>query len=200
LYQVVPSTSPDYNKSCPPRKYDPVMAKKLLAEAGYPDGFNFKIFILDTTWKDGWVAIQGYLNKVGIKMDINYVNVANMNLIRTGGKIEKGAAAFAPFYSSSNSLYAFDLSWRSGSPTHQYVVRPAGIDDLIDKAKLSRDPAEITKINQQIVKLLYDDVTVVPVWQAPRIAVTDKIVQNTGWFIYNDTDNNHMGTRTWLKK
>jgi peptide/nickel transport system substrate-binding protein len=201
LYQLVADTSPDYNKACPPRKYDPAKAKKLLAEAGYPNGFSFKLFLLDTTWRDGWVAIQSYLNAVGIKMEINSVNVSSMNIIRINGKIEKGAAAFASFYSSSNTLYALDSSWRSDSPTHQYVVRPAGIDEWIDKAKLSKDPATaITKINQQTIKLLYDDVTVVPLWQVPRIAVVDMSVQNTGWFIYGDPDNNEFGTRTWLKK
>ena len=94
MYQIIPSNSPDYNPACPPRKYDPAKAKKLLAEAGYPNGFSFKIFILDTAWKDGWVAVQSYLDKVGIKMEINYVNVSAFNLIRAGGKIEKGAAAY----------------------------------------------------------------------------------------------------------
>ena len=108
VYQIVSSDHPDYNKACPPRKYDPAKAKKLLAEAGYPNGFSFKVFILDTTWKDGWVAIQSYLDKVGIKMEINYVNVSAYNLIRAGGKIEKGAAAFASFTTSSNTLFTLD--------------------------------------------------------------------------------------------
>ena len=75
-YQIVTSDSPDYNPSCPPRKYNPEMAKKLLAEAGYPNGFSFKGFFQDNTWKDGVVAVQSYLDKVGIKMEIIYVNSA----------------------------------------------------------------------------------------------------------------------------
>ena len=94
MYQIASSTSPDYNKALKPRKYDPAKAKKLLTEAGYPNGFSFKVFVLDTQWRDGWVAVQSYLDKVGIKMEINYVNVSAFNLIRSGGKIEKGAAHF----------------------------------------------------------------------------------------------------------
>ncbi len=199
-YQMVPNNSPDFNKACPPRKYDPAKAKKLLAEAGYPNGFSFKAFVQDTAWRDGWVAMQSNLDKVGIKMDIVYLNVAAFNVIRMKGQIEKGAAAYQSSDVSSNTLFTFESFWRSNSAYHQYVVKPAGIDKLIDQAKLSRDPAAIQKINQQILKLLYDDVTVVPLWHYPRIAFVDKSVQNTGWFIHGDSAISEFGTRTWLKK
>ena len=200
MYQLVPSTSPDHNKACPPRKYDPAKAKKLLTEAGYPNGFSFKVFVIDTTWKDGWVAMQSYLDKVGIKMEINYVNVSVYNLIRAAGKIEKGAATYHTYPSSSNTLFSLETYWRSDSGIFPYVVKPAGIDKLIDQAKLSRDPAAITKINQQIIKLIYDDETFVPIYQNFRTYVLDKSVQDTGWAIHGDDNNNEFGTRTWLKK
>jgi ABC-type transport system substrate-binding protein len=200
VYQIISSKSPDYNPACPPRKYNPAKAKKLLAEAGYPNGFSFKIFASEVTWRDGVVAVQSYLGRVGIKMEINYLNASAYELIRGGGKIEKGAAAFSSFTPSSNALFTFESFWRSNSKTFGYVVKPAGIDKLIDQAKLSKDPAAVNRMNRQILKLLYDDETVVPVWQNPMIVVVDKSVQNTGWFINGNADNNEFGTRTWLKK
>jgi peptide/nickel transport system substrate-binding protein len=200
MYQIAPSHSPDYNKACPPRRYDPARSKKLLAEAGYPNGFSFKIFILDDDWKDGWVAVQSYLAQVGIRMEINYVNTAALNLIRASGKIEKGAAAYQSYPTSSNTLYLLDSYWRSNSNFYQHMVKPAGIDPLIDKAKLSRNPAAVAETNRQIAKLIYDDETVVLLWLSPRIAVLNKSVQNTGWFIHGDDNNNEFGTRTWLKR
>jgi ABC-type transport system substrate-binding protein len=199
-YQIRTNTHPDYNPACPPRKYDPAKAKKLLVEAGYPNGFSFKVFVKDDGWRDGWVAVQSYLAAVGIKMDIDYINTSAFNLIRVGGKIEKGAAAWLTHPNPSSTLFTLDTYYRSNSLSYAYVVKPADIDKLIDQAKLSRDPAAVTKINQQILKLIYDDVTMVSLWEQSRIFVVDKSVQNTGWFIYGDPDNNQFGHRTWLKK
>jgi ABC-type transport system substrate-binding protein len=200
LYQIFPSTSPDYNKACRPRKYDPAKAKKLLAEAGYPNGFSFKMFVTESVWKDGMVAIQSYLDKVGIKMEINTLNVSAYNLIRGGGKIEPGAAAQQAYPCSSSNLLTLDTYWHAPLNNYQYRVLPAGIDTLIDEAKLSRNTDAITKINQRIAKSIYDDVTIVPFWQINRIAVVDKSVQNTGWFVNGSEENNQPGTRTWLMR
>jgi len=200
VYQVVPTDNSGYNKSCPPRKYDPEMAKKLLAEAGYPNGFSFKGYFQASTWKDGIVAVKSYLEKVGINMDINYIVAAAYSKIRSAGQIEKGAAAQATFNTFSNSLLMMDYYFRSDSAIYQYVSRPEGSDDLIAKAKLARDPAAATKIVQQITKLVYDDATVIPLWLNPRIGVLDKSVQDIGWFIANDSSQNKLGHNTWLKK
>jgi peptide/nickel transport system substrate-binding protein len=200
LYQILAESSPDFNPACPPRKYNPAKAKQLLSEAGYPNGFSFKVFILDSAWKDGWVAAQSYLNAVGITMEISYLNVSAFTLIRGSGKIEKGAASFHSYAHSASTLFMLDTFWRSTSNIFQYVVKPAGIDQLIDQAKSSRDPAAVTKLNRQILKLIYDDQTVVPLWQNKRFAVVNKSVQNTGWFINGSEEINQFGTRTWLKK
>lgn len=76
LYQIISNSTPDYNAACAPRKYDPAKANKLQAEAEYPLGFSLKFFILDSTWKDGVVAVKSYQEKVGIEMDIQCITSA----------------------------------------------------------------------------------------------------------------------------
>jgi peptide/nickel transport system substrate-binding protein len=52
--------------------YNPEKAKKLLAEAGYPDGFTFKVQVCSCSpnHMDLLPLVAGYLEQVGVKMDI----------------------------------------------------------------------------------------------------------------------------------
>ena len=52
--------------------YDPAKAKKLLAEAGYPNGFTFKAQVTTASFDHMDLAplVAGYLEKVGVKMEI----------------------------------------------------------------------------------------------------------------------------------
>jgi len=52
-----------------PLAYDPEGAKKLLAEAGYPNGFNLQFYVLGPVKEIG-EAIAGDLRKVGIRTNI----------------------------------------------------------------------------------------------------------------------------------
>ncbi len=55
-------------------KYDPALSKKLLAEAGYPNGLTIELAAFrNRDWTD---AVAGYLNAVGIKTNITFLQYA----------------------------------------------------------------------------------------------------------------------------
>jgi peptide/nickel transport system substrate-binding protein len=67
-------------------KYDPAAAKKLLAEAGYPNGFEltYDVFI---PIKYIGEAIAGSLRKVGIKANVNPVTINVFRQKQSAGEI-----------------------------------------------------------------------------------------------------------------
>src|SRR5437899_10846483 len=65
-YSIIPSTF-DFYWQPPAYAFDPAQAKKLLAEAGYPNGFDAGEYYLDVAYANVQEAVANYLQQVGIR-------------------------------------------------------------------------------------------------------------------------------------
>jgi peptide/nickel transport system substrate-binding protein len=77
-YQFAPPGSSYFVTDVPDRVYDPEKAKQLLAEAGYPNGFNTKIITDVRVKMDLVTAVRTYLKDVGINADLDVADVPRM--------------------------------------------------------------------------------------------------------------------------
>ena len=74
-----------YNKR--PPAYDPPAAKKLLAEAGYPNGFDLELVTRGLSRPAG-IAITGQLRAIGIRANIKHMTLTAYRDYREEGKIQ----------------------------------------------------------------------------------------------------------------
>ncbi|WP_407946673.1 ABC transporter substrate-binding protein [Pararhizobium mangrovi] len=108
--QPLPPLMPAYDKSYEGYKYDPEAAKKMLADAGHPDGFETQLYVYNTDPQPRIAqAIQQDLSKIGIKVDIK--SLAQANVISAGGSkdgvpmIWSGGMAWIADYPDPSNFY-----------------------------------------------------------------------------------------------
>jgi peptide/nickel transport system substrate-binding protein len=144
-----------------PPAYDPARAKKLLAEAGFPNGFDGGDFYPFPPYTSMGEAIQGYLQAVGIRTTTRTMERAAYFTAwrekKLHGVILVISAAFGNAatrlepYATKNGIYAY------GSLPE--------IDDLYSRQGRELDPKKREALLAQIQKTLVDKVINVPIYE-----------------------------------
>ncbi len=95
--------------SRPKRVYDPAKARKLLAEAGYPNGFDAGPFWVDSSYSNiGEVAVNS-LQQIGIRTNLQPMERAAFLQAYASKKLNKGIfrAASGAFGNAATRLASF---------------------------------------------------------------------------------------------
>jgi len=90
-----------HNENLKPYAFDPGLAKKLLAEAGYPNGFSITMLLSagDVTWRQVAAAIQDDLRKVGINLTLRQIEGGTLFTTTKSGNYEMALS-----YASSDTI------------------------------------------------------------------------------------------------
>ncbi|MDB5363041.1 MAG: hypothetical protein JWO51_4338 [Rhodospirillales bacterium] len=142
--------------------YDPAKAKQLLAEAGYPNGFDTEL--VSYTAPQIGAAIQNYLKAVGINLRVQQLQI--------GAAIQLAEAGKAPLYAGS---------WGSNSISDTSAFMPyflgGGLDDyardpdvqkLLQEAGSHTDPALRRKAYSEAIRLVTERVDFIPLFNDAR--------------------------------
>jgi peptide/nickel transport system substrate-binding protein len=159
-----------------PPAYDPPRAKKLLAEAGYPNGFDGGDFYPFPPYNSMGDAIQGYLQAVGIRTRAHVMERAAYfsawrekrlhGLILVITATFGNAATRLEPYATKNGIYAY------GSLPE--------VDDLYSRQGKEPDPKRREAMLHQIQKTLYDQAVTIPIYELAFIWGTGPRVEEAG--------------------
>jgi peptide/nickel transport system substrate-binding protein len=171
---AVPSDS-RYIPELAVRKYDIAKAKQLLAEAGYPNGFQTTLVANSTFNRDVLGAVQAYLKAVGIDGTIDIQEAAKFADSQTKGW--KGLLfSGTPIVGNVQSMWN-----RFGSQTYPSMYRST-FQQKMDAAITEPDYDKRLGYLKDMVRLMYDDVMVVPLYASPDLSAADNTLQgNSKW-------------------
>jgi peptide/nickel transport system substrate-binding protein len=194
-YQINSPASIAFDPTLSERKYDVGKAKQLLTEAGYPNGFKTTIIAQNTFNRDVLVALQSYLSRVGIQVELQLPTAAAYVDFQLG-KFHN-ALFLMNLLEWANANTQFSTYWGTPSNYFKNVSKPQGWSEALLASKMT--PAVDAAATKKLEKMAYDDVMAIPVYCGASLWATTSKVQDTG-----------LGTRgnaawwepqdTWLRK
>lgn len=154
-------TSFDFYWQPPAHPFDPDRAKKLLAEAGYPNGFDAGNYYCDGSYANVAEAVANYWQPIGIRVQLRpleraaffakYREKSLTNVIQSasgaGGNVATRVEAFV-----------------ATGGTYVYGAYP-DLDDLFHQQARELDRKKRETLLHRIQQLVYDKAMVIPIWE-----------------------------------
>jgi peptide/nickel transport system substrate-binding protein len=196
--QIANNTTPVYDPNHVGREFNPDKARQLLEDAGHPNGFDTRILVapVGATDRDLAVAIQNYLGKVGINVELEFMDYAKYVEYRYG--TWNNAMMYQPTGQSAanfNSYFTGYMMERSG--VWQSVIEPEPFEQLCAESLATPMP-DNAKI-RAILDLLEENAIVIPLNDTHSGAIYSKNLHDVG-FLEHSTFFWYMTDSAWLSK
>ena len=163
---------PEYAK-LPFMSQDIPAAKKLLAEAGFPNGFEAEIVIQAVSWEQAAVETMVEMwKKAGVKISINIKPGAQY--WETWTEVPFG---FTSWTHRPLGVMVLGLAYRAGVPWNESSYDNPEFDRLLTKAEGILDVEERRKIMQQLETIMQEDGPIVqPLWRSVFTAMDKRVL------------------------
>lgn len=185
---IMPPGLIGHNPDLPEIKYDPDAAKALMAEAGFPNGFEMDICMVTDNPQTLQLneMVQAMLAKVGITANIVQMDEASWYGTRAEGLLGSYTTSWsADFNDPDNFFYTFFAPQNTNKRSFNYANEEAS--KKIVEARAMTDPEERVEVYRELEKqIIQEDAAWVPLYSKQHIFVVNPRVQNyvvmwNGW-------------------
>jgi len=168
-----------YRVELGPYEYNPELARELLAEAGYPDGFNTKILLPSTSpTMEACQAIAQYFEAIGVKAELQIVEDAVWSQLVRAHDDERDL-----FYQAKsgigvdynlNRLYSDEYidEDNRGRWVNERVL------ELLDLGRKTFDEDERQEIYGEIQQIIWEEAVEIFLWSRVNVVVANAKVDN----------------------
>ena len=165
---IVPPGTLGFNPDLAGYKYDPALAKALLAKAGFPNGKGLPVLEIWAATKEGNVVrehdeIGKELAAVGIRTEFKYLSPWTEFTRQLGqGRLAMFQYAWwADVPDADNFLFRL---FHSQSPGNLFGYRNPAVDSLLVSARAASEIQQRVDLYRRVEQMILDDAPIVPVW------------------------------------
>jgi peptide/nickel transport system substrate-binding protein len=172
-----------------PFNTDLAKAKALLAEAGLPNGFE-TTFSFDAgsagILEPMSVLIQESLGQIGVKVTLDKIPGANWRSSFSGKKLPFLTNLFAGWLDYPN--YYFDMALGKTSIFNSGDYDNTAMMEIVRESRFERDPKKYDEMVKTFIKIAYDEVASVPVYQPSSYVAMQKRISGYRYWFHRQMD------------
>lgn len=148
---------PEYSKTF---EYDLDKAKELLAEAGYPDGFDLNVLVYEEAKTDA-ILFQSQMKNIGINCNLEEVDVGKLVDAIFSGEYEATVMdmGFGSFFDIWTAMI------ETGGTYNFAVYSNPEIDELVKEARVTTDKEKAEELYTKVLDIYMEDAPYIGLYQ-----------------------------------
>lgn len=179
----IPPTMYGFTTDVPDYPYDPEKARAVLAEAGYPSGFDTAMYFANVGNNQSlFAALQSYLADIGVRAELKMLDGAAWFQVAGAGEPPLN---WFPTNRAEPDVYLTSFFHSSNNPPGLNPYYD-GADDLIEQQRTELDEAKRLELLAEIQRKIMEDGAIIPLYHATEVQVAQPWVEGFEPRLFND--------------